>query len=260
MTIHSFVFFVGSTLAAMTASAALPSGVYRWAELPVQPTPVGERRAIIDGRSLDLDPLLVHATTVGPGQAAHAPHAHPDLEEMVIVKSGQLRVTCGADEKLLGPGGIALLTDGVMHGLSNPGTAPVTYYVFRYRTAPVAGGSASDDSARASLLRDWSEVEFQPFATGGRRQMFNRATPMLENFAVHVTTLNGGLQNHATHTHRVEEMVLILKGEVELQIGDAWHRASAGDLIFLESQIPHALRNVGTGPTEYFAIQWRVAE
>jgi (S)-ureidoglycine aminohydrolase len=99
-----------------------------------------------------------------------------------------------------------------------------------------------------------------PFATGGRRKVFNRPTSMFENFAAHVTTLNAGLQNHAIHTHRVEELVVIRRGEVEMQIGEEWHRASAGDVVFLASQVPHALGNVETAPTEYFAIQWRVAE
>lgn len=256
----AILLLLASPCFAVTPASPLPSGVWRWSDLPVQPTAVGERRAIIDGTTLDLAPLLVHASTVAAGQAAHAPHAHPELEELVIVKSGRLTVTWGGQETVLGPGGFALLTDGIRHGLTNRGSEPATYYVIRYRTAAGAGGEGDPTVVRASLARDWADLPFQPFATGGRRQMFDRPTPMLENFEVHATTLNAGLQNHLTHTHRVEELVVILAGEIEMQIGDEWHRAAAGDVIFLASQVPHALRNVGQGPTDYYAIQWRVAE
>lgn len=252
-----FAFFA-VTFVSANDSGPLSSGVWTWAQLPVETTAVGERRAINDQPTLDFRRFLVHATTLNGGREAHPPHAHPELEELVIVKSGQLRVRWGDEEKVIGPGSFALLTNGVTHGLANAGAEPVTYYVIRYQTAPGAGASGGEASASESLVSDWAEIPLQPFATGGRRQLFDRPTPMLENFEVHVTTLNAGLQNHATHTHRVEELVVILKGEVEMQIGEQWHRAVAGDLVYLASQVPHALRNVGDGPTEYYAIQWRV--
>jgi (S)-ureidoglycine aminohydrolase len=49
---------------------------------------------------------------------------------------------------------------------------------------------------------------------------------------------------------------LIISGEASMQIGEEHKKASAGDLIFLGSQVPHALTNVGKGTVEYFAFQW----
>jgi (S)-ureidoglycine aminohydrolase len=73
---------------------------------------------------------------------------------------------------------------------------------------------------------------------------------------MHVSTVRAGLTNHAAHTHPAEEFVLMMKGDVEMQIGESHPGASTGDVIFLESMIPHALNNTGTGTTEYFAFQW----
>ena len=72
---------------------------------------------------------------------------------------------------------------------------------------------------------------------------------------VRVTTLNEALTNHAVHTHRAEEFVLVLRGDVRMTIGETKQTATVGDLVFLASNVPHALDNVGRGATEYFAFQ-----
>ena len=50
---------------------------------------------------------------------------------------------------------------------------------------------------------------------------------MFKRFEMHASTLNEGLTNHATHTHRAEEFVVMLRGECEL-IGDARRRGYGG--------------------------------
>ena len=47
------------------------------------------------------------------------------------------------------------------------------------------------------------------------------------------------------------------KGKAEMQIGDTHHKMEPGDLVFLESQVLHALKNIGDEPCEYFAFQWQ---
>lgn len=234
----------------------LPAGVYRWDALPVEARETGERRAILEGSTTDLDTLLIHATTLLPGRSPHPAHVHADLEELVIVRDGRLGVTIGGVRTVLGPGSVAVAQPGEAHGFENAGDAPVTYYVFRYR-ARVPVDTARGRAAGAAFTVDWDDVAFTPTATGGRRQHFDRPTAMFERFEMHVSTLNEGLTNHAVHTHRAEEIVLILRGEVEMQIGDRRERAAPGDLVFLASEVPHALDNVGSGPAEYFAFQWQ---
>lgn len=112
-------------------------------------------------------------------------------------------------------------------------------------------------NAGGSFMVDWNDVVMEETATGGRRQNFDRATAMFERFEMHVSTLKENLTNHAAHTHQAEEFVLIIKSEVEMLVGESDHKASTGDLIFLASMIPHALNNIGTGQTEYFAFQWQ---
>jgi len=42
-----------------------------------------------------------------------------------------------------------------------------------------------------------------------------------------------------------------------MHIDGKLYPASAGDLVFLPSGIPHALLNTGKEQCEYFAFQWR---
>lgn len=49
--------------------------------------------------------------------------------------------------------------------------------------------------------------------------------------------------------------MLLTKGDVEVSIGEARPPASASDVVFLATQIPHSLGNTGAGPTQYLVIQ-----
>ena len=59
------------------------------------------------------------------------------------------------------------------------------------------------------------------------------------------------------HTHsREDEYSFILEGKIGLQLGDEVLEAGPGDLVFLSSEVPHALKNTGNKQCEYFAFQW----
>ncbi len=252
------LFFFTALCASAAAAQVAPvaSGVYRWHEPTGVETDTGETRPILGGTTTPLAHLEIRAATLAPGQASHAGPAHGDLEELVIVKEGALTVTLNGQRRVLGPGSVAVILPGDGHGFENAAAAPVTYYVFQYRAkAPV--DVERGQHAGGSFLVDWNDVAMQETDTGGRRQHFDRPTAMFERFEMHVSTLNEGLTNHAAHTHPAEEFVLVIKSEVEMLIGESYQKASTGDLIFLASLIPHALNNIGSGPTEYFAFQWQ---
>ena len=243
------------TSVALAQTPPLPSGTYIWETLPVERLDTRERRAILEGSTTALDHLVIHATTLDPGQAPHASHTHEDLEELVIVKDGQLRVTIGEEQQVLGPGSIALALPGDEHGFENAGETPATYYVFRYRSKKPMDARRGQD-AGGSFMVNWNDVEYKTHDKGGRRQHFDRATTMFERFEMHVTTLNAGLQSHPPHTHDPEEFILVLEGDVEEYIDAKTYPGTAGDLVFLASQSLHGITNTGDTPATYFAFQW----
>ncbi len=244
-------------LSAASAGDMLKSGVWKWDELTVEAKPSGERRAILLGEGADASHISVHATTLNPGQKPHAPHQHDDLEEMIIVKEGRLTITIGEQTREVGPGSVAIALAGDMHGWTNHGNAPATYYVLQYKSR--WGADAGGDPARrlGSRIIDAEDVAFAANPRGGYRGFFNGSTGTLRLFELHETTLMAGVQNHPVHTHAAEEMVIMLAGHVDLQINGVSHVGKPGDVFFVAANDPHTLFTHGVTPSRYFAFQWR---
>ena len=230
------------------------SQVYVYKDLPVTTEDARERRQVAEGSAHVLEYLEMHTTTVEPGKAPHAPHKHAD-EELIIVKEGQLKVTIENETKVLGPGSIAVALPGDMHGMVNVGDTKATYYVLKYRSKTPADPERGK-KAGGSFMIDWNDVTFRAHGNGGVREYIKRPTTMLKRFDMHVTTLKEGLKSHEPHTHAAEEIVLMIKGNSEMQIGDNFYKGTTGDLYFLGSMIPHAIRNDDTAPIMYYAFQW----
>ena len=110
--------------------------------------------------------------------------------------------------------------------------------------------------AGESFITLWDNIKFKPHERGGVRQFFDRPTAMLNRFDIHVTQLNLGFKSHEPHTHVNEEIILMLDGNAEIQIGTTHQKANQGDVVLYGSKILHNLTNVGNTPCLYFAIQW----
>lgn len=242
------------TVTLTAARAEITSQVFRRSAWPVTAAASGELRPIVTGSTRDLDNLEAFALTLQPGKAPAVVQSEA-AEELIVVTSGTARLTVGGADKVLSRGGTAVFLAGEVHSIRAEGDAPADAYVFRFHArAPI--DAARGNAAGGSFALDRSEVAFNPSEIGGQWRYFDRATPMLVRFELHVSTLNAGVASHPPHTHRAAEFILVMQGDVEMSIDGANHPATAGDLVFLASEIPHGLHNAGTGPTEYFAFQF----
>lgn len=233
----------------------LPSKVYRWSELEIEKEATRLRRDVLNGSTRDLDVLEIHASTLEPGKSPHPSHVHNDVEELIIIKEGYLKVTIKDQSKVLGPGSVALAIPGEEHGFENGGDKNVTYYIIKYKSrSPLDIDRGL--KAGGSFIMDWKNVIESKTEKGTRRNFFDRPTAMTDRFEMHVTMLKEGQNSHAPHRHRAEEIILIMYGDVSMQIGERHEKASEGDLVFLGSEILHALTNTGNGSCQYFAFQW----
>ena len=112
------------------------------------------------------------------------------------------------------------------------------------------------NAAGGSLIKDWAKINFKPHDKGGIRNFFERPTAMCKRMEMHATTLNPGLKSHDPHTHRAAEIVLMIKGNTQMQIGQKFYKGKAGAVYFLGSNILHGIKNEGTTPAVYFAFQF----
>ena len=54
----------------------------------------------------------------------------------------------------------------------------------------------------------------------------------------------------ASHTDSAEEILYIVSGEAEAEVGDERGRVRAGDLAVIPAMVPHGLINTGDGPVK----------
>jgi (S)-ureidoglycine aminohydrolase len=251
-----FLFIINTFSTTAQKSDSLLSGVYYWNKLEPVKEDTRVRRQILQGKTFALSYFEIHTSTLEPGNAPHPPHVHADQEELMIVKEGQVKITIAGQSKILGPGSIAFAMPGDEHGIENAGKTQATYFILKYKgklpmnleRAKLTGGS---------FMFDWNDLKTNNTGKGYRRDFFNRGTSQLNQFEMHTTALNADSVSHAPHTHVQEEVILILRGNVEMYIDGKLYKGAAGDLYFLSANVPHALKNIGKEQCEYFAFQWR---
>ena len=118
------------TFAQTGAKPVLHSSVFNWDSLKVEPTRMGERRAVFDAPTPALEDLEMHITTLNPGESPHPPHRHP-AEELMIIKEGTLEALQGGRTNIVTAGGTIFEASNELHGLRNIGTNRATYYVLK---------------------------------------------------------------------------------------------------------------------------------
>src|SRR6187402_2764639 len=238
-----FLFIAIACTSAAQKKDSLLSNVYYWNKLEPIKEDTRVRRQVLEGTTLALANFEVHTSTLEAGKAPHPPHVHNDFEELMIVKDGQAKITVAGKSRILGPGSIAFAMPGDEHGIENTGNTQTTYYILKYKGK--LPNIERGKQAGGSFMLDWNELATKNTGKGYRRDFFNRATSQLKQFEMHTTALNADSVSHAPHTHVQEEIILIVRGNVEMYIDGKLHKGSAGDLYFISANVPHALKNIG---------------
>lgn len=121
-----------------------------------------------------------------------------------------------------------------------------------------AGATPEDKNPEVlgSKVYPWAEMEVQKTKKGFRRKVFKRPTATLESLALHVTTLDPGVQSHDLHRHAEEEMFIIKSGSAEILFEGRSLRLDPGGFSFQEANELHSIRNVGDTPLTYHVIKF----
>lgn len=114
-------------------AANLTSKVYDWQHLVPTPTVNGVRRDVFDGRTLTLDKMHCHITTLNPGKDSGEPRKHLQ-EEVLIVKEGLVEAHIDGKTQTAGPGSVFFFAANAVTRLRNAGDTPCTYIVIYYYT------------------------------------------------------------------------------------------------------------------------------
>lgn len=247
------VIFMASSVMAQTDS--LHAAVYSPRGKPQQMVNV-TKQPILLGTTLDVKRFEVYTLTLAPGKKYTSTAADSKNEQLIVVKDGSIKITVNDTAKTVGPGSLALILAGDKIGFENTSTQPVSWYVLNYQTTMENIKRGRD--AGPSFLKDWNDLKVTKTTKGETRNVYDRPTSMFERFDVHATVLNNGFNSHDPHTHRAEELILMINGSSQFQIGQEKVQAKNGDAVLMASKVLHAAQNVGTAPCGYYAIQWHL--
>jgi len=239
---------------AMAQTDSLPAAVYSSAKYKPQIMGAVEKRQILLGHTLDLNKFEVYTLTLGAGKKYIPPAGDSKFEQLIIVKSGNIKLILKDSSKTVGPGSLALVLAGDQIKFENTSAEPVTWFVLHYQSKNENIKRGHD--AGPSFIKDWKDLKATITPKGETRMVYDRPTSMFERFDVHATVLNNGYNSHDPHTHRAEELILMLGGNSQFQIGQDKFHAANGDAVLMASMVLHAAQNTGTAPCSYYAIQW----
>jgi len=128
-------------------------------------------------------------------------------------------------------------------------------------TLIMAGSAASQEQGASETLPsrvyDWEATPEQTTAVGARRAFFRGGTAALGELEAHVTTILPGNEPHPPHRHANEELIVVLRGTVDVTVEGETRRIGRGSSVFLAPNDEHGLRNNGSEPASYYVIQMR---
>lgn len=204
----------------------------------------------LHGYTSDSTYLNFTAGILGPGVSDGVQIT--SMDQLVIIKEGQVTASLNGEKKTLGPGGLVLCLAGDKATIENNGPDAAVYYTLFFKPAKPQQGA----TAGKSLSLDWPDLPVQTNPRGEVRQVFSEPTTLLHKIDMHATTLNAGQMPHPAHTHPQAELILILSGNLTMQIGNTFYPAQTGDIALFTSLTPHGVKNTGAAAARYFALQW----
>lgn len=228
------------------------SGAYNWQQPAFQNNKISTA-VLMEGKVQDFEWMQLSANTLFGGIEI-ANTVPIDQEILIISKSGAMFIRFGDSSFLLTANSVVVLMPGEKYYLSNFATSISHFYAMKYRRK-VAGND--NKSHNNSFVKLWEKIPFKPNNKGGgRRDFFEQSTVLQKRFEMHVTTLKEGMKSHEPHTHRAEEIVLVIEGDTEMQIGEKFYSVQTGGFYYLGSNVLHAIKTTGAKSSTYFAIQF----
>jgi quercetin dioxygenase-like cupin family protein len=112
------------------------------------------------------------------------------------------------------------------------------------------GGSADGDRTFVSP----EDVESQLFDWGALKWLNAPGVTGSGRFSAGVVKLEPG-KGHERHTHpESDEILYVVRGEGEQEVGDETRKVAAGDLVFVPEGVGHGTVNTGWEPLVLFAV------
>jgi mannose-6-phosphate isomerase-like protein (cupin superfamily) len=117
-----------------------------------------------------------------------------------------------------------------------------------------ASALGEETSLLPSKIYDLNTLPARQIKAALSRGMFTGKLYEGCEISLHETDLAPMSAPHAPHTHRHEEMILIIEGTLEFTIKGEPTRAGAGSILFAGSNEEHGIRNPTAEHAKYFVL------
>ncbi len=121
----------GGYLAETALHSKLADTTRALADVPPAIDAFGAVRMYFEGRTDQLKSLTAGSIVLHPGMSPHAAHQHPE-EELMLVVEGHGEIVCGDETKQAGPGAMMYCAGNKIHGITNTGSTPLTFYFYKW--------------------------------------------------------------------------------------------------------------------------------
>jgi quercetin dioxygenase-like cupin family protein len=108
--------------------------------------------------------------------------------------------------------------------------------------------------ALPTVVAVFEQMQVTPYGDNLRRMVMEGVNRSGYEFELHLTELRPGEEPHPPHCHEHEEIVMMQKGTVDVNIEGETTRLTPGSVVYVASNRFHGWRNVGTSPSQYFII------
>lgn len=211
----------------------------------------GDKAGVLfEGSNNPMSHFKAEIIKIGPGKTIKSNTT--SHEHFIISKYGSPWISTSKLNDTLSPRSIAVLTKNTKYSIRNRSASDQLVYRISYLGKNPSMGS---DSA-SSFIRKWEDVPFKAHERGGVQSYFDIKSSQTKRLELHLTTLNAGRKSHEPHTHKSEEIILMIQGDTKMLIGDQYYDGKGDDLYYVESMLLHGIENIGTTACSYFAFQW----
>ncbi len=173
-------------------------------------------------------------------------------QRFVYVLEGELALTVGGREHVLGKGGFAYLGQGAAHTVRAVSAARAAVIEKPYEALPGAPAPeivVGDEAAvtAAPLMGD-EAVRVRALMPDGPEY----------DFAVNTMTFDPGAALSMVEIHVMEHGLLMLEGGGIYRLSEAWYPVQAGDFIWMRAYCPQWFGALGKRPAKYLIYKdWR---
>ncbi|MBF0387708.1 MAG: helix-turn-helix transcriptional regulator [Candidatus Omnitrophica bacterium] len=139
----------------------------------------------------------------------------------------------------------------VEQGKASPSLATLKSIANELQTT--VGRLIDDDGSQQGdrlVMTEKQRKAFKQAGNGVQMYMLSESNPYKQMQPLLMKLGQSAASGESTYSHYGQEFVLVLKGSLEITLGDKTHIVKKGDSIYFNSSTPHSFKNMFKGQTE----------